>query len=335
MSNPWDIKKGDFPSSGNLIDKIKFALGYGILAPSTHNSQPWLFKIADDSCRIYYDNNRRLPEADPIGRDLYISMGCMIENLVIAASCFGIFKDLKVVLNNNLVAEIYFQDSGPGDKDLGYLVDTMPKRINARGLFESKPVSENIETEIMSLKKDDRIKTNFIIDKEKVNKLAKITAEGLRLAYRKLSFRKEMSEWMHNSLSGNKTGLLGYSLRMPFILSFIIPTLVRFFDISPLLAKLNYKSMSSAPFICILSSADSNPSIWLEVGRLAERYMLQLNSRGIRTSIFVASIEIGDLYKKVQEVVEIGLKPQFLFCAGYMESVQKHSPRQDLEDKLI
>lgn len=335
MSNPWDIKRENFPSNSNLIDKIKFVLGYAILAPSTHNSQPWLFRIENDLCRIYYDNNLRLPEADPIGRDLYISMGCMIENLVIAASCFGIFKDLKFVLSDNLVAEIYFQDSDLGDKDLGYLVDTIPKRINARGLFESKPVPENVEAETISLNKDDRIKINFITDKEKIKKLAVITAEGLKLAYKKPSFRKEMSGWMRHSLSNKKTGLLGYSLKIPLVLSFIMPILVRFFNISPLLAKLNYKSMSSAPFVCILSSKESNPLIWLEVGRLAERYMLQRNSQGLRTSIFVASIEMGDLYKKVQEVIGNNLMPQFLFCAGYMENVQKHSPRRGVNEKII
>ena len=122
---------------------------------------------------------------------------------------------------------------------------------------------------------------------------------------------------------------------MPFIASFIIPTLVKFFDISPLLAKLNYKSMASVPFICVLSSEESSPSVWLEVGRLAERCILQLNSEGIKTSIFVASIEMGDLYKKVQELIGSNLTPQFLFCAGYMQNTQPHSPRQNLEVMLL
>lgn len=335
MSSLWDIKKEDFPDKGSLADKIRFVLGYAILAPSTHNSQPWLFKIENASVKIYYDPNLKLPEADPKERGLYISMGCMMENLMITASYFGMFKDLRYILNDNLVAEIYFQNGYKGNKDLEYLVDTIPKRVNVRGLFESSSLSETIQAELISLKKDERIKVSFIINKEKIKKLSEITAEGLRFAHGRPSFRREMSGWMHNSLSGEKTGLLGYSLRMPFLLSFVIPTLVRFFDMSPLLAKLNYKSMLSTPFVCILSSAESNSSIWLEVGRLAERYMLHLNSQGIKTSIFVASLEMGDLYKKVQEVTGDSLTPQFLFCAGYMKNIQKHSPRQSIDEKII
>jgi len=299
MSNPWNIKKEDFPQGGALRDKIKFVLGYAILSPSTHNSQPWLFKVGDDSCMIYYDKSLKIPEADPLGRDLYISMGCMVENLVIAAGYFGILKNIGVRIQGSslyykddpCIVEVYFQDSGQRNMGLEYLVDIIPERVNARGLFESKPLPENIKAEMMSLKKDSPVRTDFITDKEKISKLAGLTAEGLKLAYKNPSFRKEMSGWMRNSLSLSKTGLPGYSLRMPFVLSFIIPTLVRFFDLSPLLAKLNYKSMSSAPFICLFSSEESNPSIWFETGWLAQRFMLHLNSKGVRTSIFVASID--------------------------------------------
>lgn len=39
------INISDFPEKGSLEFQIKFVLNYAILAPSTHNSQPWLFKI--------------------------------------------------------------------------------------------------------------------------------------------------------------------------------------------------------------------------------------------------------------------------------------------------
>lgn len=335
MRTLWDVKKEDFPSQANLADKIKFILGYAILAPSTHNSQPWLFKIENSSCKIYYDSNLRLPEADPLGRDLYISMGCLIDNLLIAANYFGIFKNININLKDNFVAEVFFQDIGSTNHDLEYLVDTIPKRVNSRGFFESKLLPDSIQAEILAMNKNDHIRLSFVTDKEKINALASLTAEGLKIAHGKPSFRKEMSGWMHSSISSKKDGLPGYSLKMPFVLSFIIPALVRFFNLSPLFAKLNYKSMGSAPFICIISASESNNLIWLEVGQLAERLMLHLSSKGIKTSIFVASIEAGDLYKKVQDVLDTNYLPQFIFCAGYMSDSQKHSPRHPLNDKII
>ena len=140
---------------------------------------------------------------------------------------------------------------------------------------------------------------------------------------------------MHNSLSPAKEGLHGYSLRMPFLFSFIIPWLVRFRDLSPMLSDLNYKSIASVPLVNVISAQESNPETWLKVGRLAQRTMLYLNSQNIKTSIFVASIEMGDLHKEVQKLLNITTEPQFLFVAGYMDYDQKHSPRHNLEEKLL
>lgn len=335
MNSPWDIKKEDFPEAGSLDEQIRFILGYAILAPSTHNIQPWLFKVEVGFCKIYYNKELKLPEADPLGRDLYISMGCMIENLVIAAKYFGLFGDIKIEPKDDYIGEVFFKSYGDINHELGFLMDAMPRRINARGVFENWAVPEETKARLLSLNKNANIKVNIVTDKGKINDLSSLTAEGLKLAYRKKKFRKEMFRWMRSNLTRKKDGLPGYSLRMPFFLSFIIPTLVKFVNIGSSLARLNYKSMASVPFICILSSEHSNPKTWLEIGRLAERYMLQLNSEGIRTSIFVASIEMGDLYEKVIEVVGDISTPQFLFCAGYMQNVQKHSPRHTVRDKLI
>jgi hypothetical protein len=335
IMEPWDLKAEDFPKEGSIEDKIKFVLGYAILAPSTHNSQPWLFKVEGGLCRVFYNKNLELPQADPSGRYLYISMGCMLENLVIAADYFGIFKDIRYILQDNLVAEVYFQEGGQPKTELDYLLRAIPKRVNARGLFENKDLPDNIKFRLESLGNRDNIKADFITDKKKIEKLASLTAEGLRIAYRSKNFRKEMSGWMHNNLTSKKTGMPGYSLRMPLVHSFLIPALVRLFDISPLLAKLNYNSMASVPFITILSSERSDPSVWLETGRLAEKYMLYLNSQGISTSIFIASVEMGKLVSQVKELLGTNLTPQFLFCAGYMKGSQAHSPREKLEKKLI
>jgi hypothetical protein len=37
----WDVRESDFPINGSDEEKLKFLLSYAILAPSSHNSQPW------------------------------------------------------------------------------------------------------------------------------------------------------------------------------------------------------------------------------------------------------------------------------------------------------
>ncbi|MBU4293649.1 MAG: hypothetical protein KJ770_06330 [Actinobacteria bacterium] len=86
---PWQINERDFPREGSPIEKLKFLLRYAILAPSSHNSQPWKFHIRDREIDIFTDKDRWLKVADAGQRELYISVGCALENLLIAVEHFG------------------------------------------------------------------------------------------------------------------------------------------------------------------------------------------------------------------------------------------------------
>ena len=329
-----------FPARDNVAEKMEFLLRYAVLAPSTHNTQPWLFKITDSSCQIFLNPSLRLPEADPKGRDLYISIGCCLENLILAAKYFGMFERVEYRLTGNLAAEVFFHDSTGIHEAYEYLLSTIPKRINARGVFESRGIDSKLVEQIQSFisteyQFEPPIKLLFITNKEDIVQLASLTAQGLRVAYTKSRFRKEMSHWIHNSLSRKLDGMPGYALRMPLLLSFIIPSTIRFFNIGKFLGKLNYQSFSSAPLVCGFFCSEESERTWLFTGRAAERIMLEYQSRGLQTSIFVASIEMGDLHKKVQDVFQTNLRPQFLFCIGYMANIQRKTPKYSAKEKLI
>jgi hypothetical protein len=55
------------------------------LAPSGHNTQPWRFSVEGERITILPDPSRRLPVVHPDDHALYISLGCAVENLMVAA----------------------------------------------------------------------------------------------------------------------------------------------------------------------------------------------------------------------------------------------------------
>ena len=67
-------------------NKLRELVRLATLAPSSHNTQPWKFKIAADNIRIYPDLTRRIPAVDPDDRELWISLGSTLGNLLAAAS---------------------------------------------------------------------------------------------------------------------------------------------------------------------------------------------------------------------------------------------------------
>ena len=66
-------------------DLRRWALGYAILAPNSHNQQPWLADLREpDAIVLRVDRERLLPETDPWFRQIVVSQGTFIEALVVA-----------------------------------------------------------------------------------------------------------------------------------------------------------------------------------------------------------------------------------------------------------
>lgn len=71
------------------VATIRTALSLATRAPSVHNSQPWLWRVGDRSIHLHADQTRRLPRADPDGRDLLISCGASLHHATVAFAALG------------------------------------------------------------------------------------------------------------------------------------------------------------------------------------------------------------------------------------------------------
>ena len=60
-----------------------------ILASNPHNSQPWLFHVTDSRIDLFADPQRNIGAIDPYLREMYIGIGCALENLLLAAAANG------------------------------------------------------------------------------------------------------------------------------------------------------------------------------------------------------------------------------------------------------
>ena len=69
--------------------QMRELIRYATLAANGHNTQPWKFAIQADAIEIQPDYTRGLPIVDPNHRELWISLGCALENLLVAARSTG------------------------------------------------------------------------------------------------------------------------------------------------------------------------------------------------------------------------------------------------------
>src|SRR5262245_7971167 len=64
-----------------LHDARLRALSYATLAPSAHNTQPWLIALQPDAIELSVDAARLLPDTDPPLRQAHVSQGTFLELL--------------------------------------------------------------------------------------------------------------------------------------------------------------------------------------------------------------------------------------------------------------
>jgi nitroreductase len=180
----WNISEDMFPYGGPFFDKAKFFLNYAILAPSSHNTQPWLFNIDVNAIELYADRTRALPVVDPEDRELTISCGAALLHLLLAIRHFGYScrvdllpaKEERTIQQQkekeDLLARVYVEDwleskadttsskessSNTQQKDLqkqedeeNSLFNVIVKRRTNRQRFEDKDIPEAILSKLQS-----------------------------------------------------------------------------------------------------------------------------------------------------------------------------------------
>jgi hypothetical protein len=68
---------------------IHAVLSLATRAPSIHNSQPWRWRVGDESLHLHADPDRHLPNTDPDSRDLLLSCGASLHHAVVALAALG------------------------------------------------------------------------------------------------------------------------------------------------------------------------------------------------------------------------------------------------------
>ena len=101
-------------------DDFNFLVECAIKAPSGHNTQPWKFENIDTGIIIHPDFKRALPVVDTENYELYISLGCALENLLIAAKQKGYNSQVNYPENatDSIVIDITKDNSGKGTNDI-------------------------------------------------------------------------------------------------------------------------------------------------------------------------------------------------------------------------
>jgi len=197
---PWDIHEEDFPLEGSSSEKLSFLLRYAILAPSTHNTQPWKFAAGSETVDILIDRTRWLKVADADQRELHVSVGCALENLLIAAEHFGYrclaayFPDAEKAA---LAARVTFLPDGhPSAFRSSRLFRAITLRHTNRNVYLPHPISFAALRQLQMCCVEEDVQLHLSDDaniKQEVNSLV-VRSDTVQFA--DPAWREELAHWL-------------------------------------------------------------------------------------------------------------------------------------------
>ena len=340
----WDVTEDEFPKKGALHEKISFILKYAILAPSGHNTQPWLFKIVGDrTIELYADRTRALPVVDPDDREMIISCGAALGQLRLAANHFGLADITDLLpdtnINPDLLAKVELKEGDTITQKLAQqdalLFEAITKRRSNRSPFESKKLPDDL---LVSLKDIARVHGAWleIVEEDlKKKSIADLISQGDKIQLSDKKFRRELAAWIHPNRSNSRDGMPGYAHGIPDIASYVGPFLIRTFDIGKGQAAKDTQLATGSPVLAVLGTDADEPLNWIQTGQVLARILLRARAENVWTSFMDQPIEVPELRLRLREALgRTAGFPQLLMRLGYSKDV-KPTPRRDVDTVVM
>jgi hypothetical protein len=334
----WSIQATDFPEAGSTLDKARFAVGYAILAPSSHNTQPWRFVINGDELLVCADRTRSLPNIDPFDRELIISCGAALLNLRVALAHFDVPVEISPFpqsMDPDIVARIVFPSSGAKLRDLAELFFSIRERATNRQPFADEQVPREIIERLKSTAASEGVDIHFAMTLTERERIAALIAEADRRQFADSHFRRELASWIHPSRRAD--GMPAASQGLPALTDFATPIVamaIRTFDLGNGVAASHEKLARGSPLLAVLSTSMDSEESWLAAGMGLQRLLLVAAKDGFAASYLNQPIELPDLRTKLADEFRIAGQPQLLLRIGRGSPV-RHSPRRPLSEVLL
>ncbi|MGD2168805.1 MAG: hypothetical protein PVI40_01020 [Chlamydiota bacterium] len=307
--DPRQISPEDFPKKKSIKEKILFLLNYAVLAPSNLNSQPWKFSVKEDSVEFLPDFDCWLKVSDPDKRELFISLGCALQNFIIAAEYFNLscsvhYKEETVDVT---VSELDTYSTSS-------LFPFITKRFTYLGDFKN----EEVDRDIFNLYTSENHSLHFINEEETKSQLCLLSLEADMFRYIHPKYKQELIDHL-------PPGKFEISL-MRFVNKF-----------SQYIANRELPQ-DLQKNIAAISIDSETPISLIKVGQAFENIYLHAFSQGIYIKPQSCTLETPMAKKRINELLlkNTNRKIVQIFFYGYPTNVDSHFTKRCLvKEKLV
>jgi hypothetical protein len=299
-------------------------------APSSHNTQPWLFAVGDDHITLYADRTRALPVNDPFDRELTISCGAALYNLEAAAAEAGYGTETTFRTDGrdpDELATVALTAREP-DPERARLAGQIGRRRSTREPFDGRPAPPELPEALQQLAAVHGCWLEIVEDPARRVEIASLVAEGDRVQFADPRWRRELASWMHPRRKGD-------GLTMPELVAPVSRLVVSAFDLGKSTAGKDEDLATKAPLLAVLGTEADEPRAWLQAGRALEAILLRAAEDDLQSGYLNQPCQVPALRPQLQQAIgHLGF-PQVLLRFGHGEPPRQLSPRRPLEAVLV
>ncbi|MBL8152859.1 MAG: twin-arginine translocation signal domain-containing protein [Anaerolineae bacterium] len=323
-----------FAAEANLTAAPMYELiRYASLAANGHNTQPWKFALKESAVEIHPDYSRRLPVVDPNDRELWISLGCALENLLIAARTVGyatevIYPEAEDVIQVRLTAD------RPQDAPL---FNAIPLRQSNRSEYDGQPVSTAELDQLAASPLEPGVVLHIVTQAAEMERLLEYVNQGNLSQYADKPFVDELISWLRftkkealASLDGLYTPCSGN----PEVPRWLGQMFVGGTDPQQQ-ADTDAQKLRSSSGALVLASESDTKAAWVRTGQVVERLALTMTSLNIQSAFLNQPIEVMSLRSEFQSALALDKsQPQLLVRFGH-GAVMPKSLRRPVDQILL
>lgn len=300
------------------------------LAPSSHNTQPWLFRLEGQVIELLADRTRALPVNDPDDRELTISCGCALLNLRVAAAAAGLQAQVEPwpdAADTDLLARVRLAPGG-ADPAVAALQAAMAERRTYRECFAATAVDPMALRSLVDTVHSEAASLAVLDTADQRLGAAALVAEGDAMLWANPSWRRELAAWMHPRRRGD--GLTLPALAIP-----VAQMVVRTFDMGHGVAAKDRQLADESPVLAVLTTVGDNPRDWLAAGQALQRLLLLGVQLGLQASYLNQPVQVATLRPKLQQLTGRPGYAQLLLRIGAPKATLPAAPRRPLADVLV
>lgn len=334
-------------------------VAFGLLAPSSHNIQPWRFRLEEDGLTftLFVDPQRLLPEVDPLSRQIMVSQGTFLENVRIGAEELGFTPEIDLFPEGEIdpegsassietrpVARVALV---PGESRRSPLYGAIFDRVTTRTPYLDRPLTDGEVQKLLEQQGEPGVYVLIFQEKADLEAIRDLAVRGVEVESGLAGPMRESGEIFRineGEKNLHRDGLTLDSQGMPGILQALVQglgTIIPLGDESMAESwrKGEVERLHQTPAYAIIVTGGNSRTDQVRAGMVYQRLQLAGTVMGISmqpaSQVLEEYPEMGALYLEVHErFAGEGETIQMLVRMGEAEKAVGHSPRRDVMDLI-